>query len=441
MAKTNRSKGAGTVFKRGKYYYLQYMINGAVKKLSLKCTGRREAEQKALELLPALEAKTKEQIALHVAEARSLTKRSSLKLENVWKLYLKSPARPDSSEGTLGNYKRNWVLFTSWLMAIRPDINLFADISAEIAHDYADFLWTGKKKKIAATTFNYHIHSLTLITKVLKDKAGIDSNPWGTITHKTEFKQKRKEFTYSQTTEIFEAFDDDKLRLMNKQEMKILFYIGAFTGLRLNDAVNLKWAAINFTRNIISLIPVKTRRIQREVNIPIHPNLKNIFDEAKTWKDESDYVLPKIAARYAHNPDGVRKDSIKIIEFCGFKGRGKGRGVNRRLYGFHSFRHFFASTCADAGVPVATLSEILGDNISTLNKYYIHAQEESRLKMISALDNNANSKILPNGLSQTTAEEKLSEIQNILDNASERTDSQKLKEIANILSSKTILTA
>lgn len=433
MAKTNRNKGTGTVFKRGKYYYLQYMVNGDVKKISLKCKGKREAEQKAAELLPALEAKTKEQIALHVAEARALTKRSSLRLENVWKLYLKSPARPDSSEGTLGNYKRNWKLFVTWLADKRPDINLFADISAEIAHDYADFLWAGQKKKIAATTFNYHIHSLKLISKVLKDKAGIEANPWDKITHKTEYKQKRKEFTYSQTTAIFEAFGDDKLRLMNKQEMKILFYIGAFTGLRLNDAVNLKWTAINFNRNIISLTPVKTRRIQREVNIPIHPNLKSIFNEAWTWKDESDYVLPKIAARYAHNPDGVRKDTIKVIEFCGFKDRGKGRGVDRRLYGFHSFRHFFASTCADAGVPVATLSEILGDNISTLNKYYIHAQEESRQKMISALDNNANSKILPNGLSQKTAEEKLSKIQNIFDNESEETDSQKLKAILDIL--------
>ena len=79
------------------------------------------------------------------------------------------------------------------------------------------------------------------------------------------------------------------------------------------------------------------------------------------------------------------------------------------------------------------MAEILGDNISTLNKYYIHAQEESRQKMISALDNNANSKILPNALSQTTAEKKLSEIQNILDNASEAADSQKLKAISDIL--------
>jgi integrase len=246
-------------------------------------------------------------------------------------------------------------------------------------------------------------------------------------------KQKRKEFTYSQAAKIFEAFDDDNLRLMNKQEMKVLFYIGAFTGLRLADAINLKWSAVNFARNIISLTPVKTRRIQREVNIPIHPNLKNIFIEAQNWKDESDYVLPNIAARYASNADGVKKDSIKVLEFCGFNDRGEGRGLNRRLYGFHSFRHFFASTCADAGVPVATLAEILGDNISTLNKYYIHAQKESRQKMINALDDKTDSKKFLNESNQTTAEKKLSEIQNILDNTVDKTDSQKLKAISDIL--------
>jgi len=433
MAKSNRKKGSGSLLKVGKYYHLQYMINGAVKRISLRCSSEREAKKKAVELLPALEAKTKEQIALHVAEARNLSKRNKLKLENVWDIYLKSPARPDSSEGTLGNYERNWDLFVSWLTAIKPNINLLSDIRSEIAQDYADFLWTGRKKKISAATFNYHMQSLSLITKILKDKAGIDANPWDTITRKTEMKQKRKEFTYSQTTTIFEAFDDDNLKLMNKQEMKVLFHIGAFTGLRLTDAVNLKWKTINFTRNIISLTPVKTRRIQREVNIPIHPNLKNIFDEAKNWKDESNYVLPNIAARYASNSDGVKKDCIKIIEFCGLKDRGEGRGLNRRLYGFHSFRHFFASTCADAGVPVATLAEILGDNISTLNKYYIHAQKESREKMISALDNKTGSRIFPNELSQTTAEKKLSEIQEILDNISEETDSQKLKAISDIL--------
>jgi hypothetical protein len=62
-----------------------------------------------------LQAKTKEQIALHVAEARKLGKRNKLKLENAWKLYLENPARPDSSEGTLGNYKRMWNKFADWI--------------------------------------------------------------------------------------------------------------------------------------------------------------------------------------------------------------------------------------------------------------------------------------------------------------------------------------
>lgn len=142
------------------------------------------------------------------------------------------------------------------------------------------------------------------------------------------------------------------------------------------------------------MIPQKTIKTQRHVNIPIHPKLKDKLLIAYEWKDDTNKVLPKIAARYAMNASGVKKDCIKILEFCGFKDRSEGRGLDRRLYGFHSFRHFFASTCADAGVPVATLAEILGDNISTLNKYYIHAQEGSRKKMISALGNGVGEKII-----------------------------------------------
>ena len=385
MAKKNRQKGCGTILKVGKYYHFQYMVNGKVKRISLRCTSEREAQKKADELLPSIEAKTKEQVALHVAEARSLAKRSKLKLTNVWEEYLKSPLRPDSSKGTLGNHERHWNNFFTWLNDNYKGKTLLAEIDENIAKEYAHYLWIGQKKKISAGTFNYHIKSLTLITRVLMSKGGLSFNPWQDITRKTEIKQHRKEFTNDQIQQIFDSFSDPDLKINHKQEYEVLFHIAAFTGLRLIDAVNLKWDSINFNRNIISLIPVKTQKVQRSVNIPIHPALKEKFEIASEWKDENDFVLPKLASRYETNSHGVKKDCIKILEFCGFKERGKGRGLNRRLYGFHSFRHFFASTCADAGVPVATLAEILGDNISTLNKYYIHAQEASRQKMVSAL--------------------------------------------------------
>jgi integrase len=389
-----RLKGQGYIFKRGKTFYLQFEVNGKRKTLSLRTTLRREAEIKAKEFLePALHSKSKEEVIFHAAKAKKIITASSIKLENVWKEYLQNPSRPDSSKGTLGNHERHWNNFVAWLKGAYSSKTRLSEIDENIAKEYAYYLWSIQKRKISAGTFNYHMKSLTLITRVLMSKGGLDTNPWQNITRKTEIKQQRKEFNNEQIQQIFDSFDDKTLKITYKEEYGVLFHIAAFTGLRLIDAVNLKWDSINFNRNIISLIPQKTIKTQRHVNIPIHPKLKEKLLIAYEWKDDTNKVLPQISVRYAMNASGVKKDCIKILEFCGFKDRSEGRGLDRRLYGFHSFRHFFASTCADAGVPVATLAEILGDNISTLNKYYIHAQEGSRKKMISALDNGAGNRM------------------------------------------------
>jgi len=385
-----RQKGSGYIFKRGKFFYLQFDVAGKRKIISLKTTERREADAKANELLsPAVNARDKEEVILHAARARKLVTASSINLANVWNEYLKHSSRPDSSPGTLGNYERHWNNFTDWLKEVHPEIVKLSQITPETARKYAAYLWEEKDRKITANTFNYHMKSLALITRILKGKAGIDVNPWtaDNISRKTELKQRRKEFSREQVNQIFDSFQNEALHILNRQEMGALFKIAAFTGLRLIDAVLLKWDSIDLARNIISLIPMKTRKTGRDVNIPIHPLLNEVFELAQEWKDDSGFVLPKVSERYKTNPDGVKCDCIRILEFNGFKERGEGRGRSRRLYGFHSFRHFFASTCADAGVPAATLAEILGDNIQTLNKYYVHAQEESRVKMLHALDN------------------------------------------------------
>ena len=41
-------------------------------------------------------------------------------------------------------------------------------------------------------------------------------------------------------------------------------------------------------------------------------------------------------------------------------------------YGFHSLRHLFASYCAEAGVPQATVLSILGADSEIVSKFYTH---------------------------------------------------------------------
>ena len=307
MAKQNRKKGSGTLLKVGKYFHLQYMINGITKRTSLKCTTEREARKKADELLPVLQAKTKEQIAVHVAEARKLVNKNKVKIESVWNLYLNNNARPDSSEGPLGNYKRMWKRFKSWLQENYTSVTALSEITENHALEYSEDLWSDG---ISANTYNYHIQAIKLILKTLSRQAGLTVNPFDILSRKAENKQSRKELSEKEVLAIIDSFDDPKLYLLNKEEMKALFHLGIWTGLRLVDCVLIKWENINFQRNLITCKPQKTaRKTNKIVSIPIHPSLKSVLESALEWR-ENEYVLPKIAERYHRNPDGVKKDAV-----------------------------------------------------------------------------------------------------------------------------------
>jgi len=420
MGKTNRNKGAGTVFKRGKYYYLQYMVNGAVKKVSLQCTGKKEAAKKAAELLPALQAKTKEQIALHVAEARKLGKRNKLKLENVWNLYLKNPARPDSSDGTLGNYKRMWNKFADWIKTHYSSVFGLQEINENIALEYSEYLWD---KGLSANTYNYHIQAIKLVIKTLSRQADLVKNPFGIVTRKAENKQSRKEFSEDEILKIIESFNVPDLSLMNKEEIKVLFNLGIWTGLRLADCVKMKWGNIDFQRNLIVCKPQKTaRKTNKTVTIPIHPLLKEAFTLALTWQ-ENEYVLPKTAERYTTNADGVKKDAIKVFCYNGFITTQEVEGVQRKrkanIYGFHSFRHSFVSFCAKAGVPLPVVQAIVGHGNPAITRHYIHIGEESVKQAINALPQG---NLLPE--SGRTSDDKIKEAITLLNSKPQLTETE-----------------
>lgn len=111
-------KGGGYIFKRSSIYYLQYDVNGRRKKISLGVKNRRDAENKAKEILePLREGTTKEKIAVHIGKARNLLSSRKLILEEVWgKFAIK--LRKDLGKDTVGNYKKQWEAFKSWLYKV-----------------------------------------------------------------------------------------------------------------------------------------------------------------------------------------------------------------------------------------------------------------------------------------------------------------------------------
>ena len=419
----NRIKGSGSVLKRGRTFYLQYMLNGKYKKVSLQCTDKKTADKKAKEILfPLQAANTKEKIAIHIAEARNIIKKGKASLENAWALYLKNPGRPDSSSGTLKNYEGQWYRFKNWLAKTHPNISTLSEIDDDIALEYADDLWSSG---ISAKTYNNHIKALMLIFRILSSVADLDRNPWLCISRKIETKQSRKEFTEEEVLQILDSLNKPELHLFHKEEMTVLFHLGAWTGLRFIDCVLMKWENIDFTRNLITCKPQKTaRKTNRRVTVPMHPILRQFFDKALEWKG-NEYVLPKVAKRYTENSDCVNKDVIKVFEFNDFETTKEIKGVQRKrnanIYGFHSFRHSFVSFCAKAGVPLPVVQAIVGHGNPAITRHYIHIGEESVKQAINALPQG---NLLPESKNKKTAEEKNREISTLLNSKTQLTETE-----------------
>ena len=415
MAKKGTVKGKGYIFKRGKIFYLQYDVNGKRFVQSLKTKIEKEAQDKAKEILePALAADTKEKVMFNVASARKLLTIKSIKLSKAWELFLETSTRPDSGPATLNGYRRFFLRFTQWLAKNYPIIQDIGKITEEIAIEYADSIWA---QGVSGTTFNNHMQAIKLIFKHLQKKAGLDENPFHSIGRKVENKISRKEFSEAQVLKILNSFKDPKLILKDKEEMEVLFHLGAWTGLRLIDCVLMKWENVNLERNIIFCEPHKTKRVKRTVNVPIHPLLREQLNKALEWNN-AEYVMPKLAHRYLGPSSPISAEAATVLKFIGLEiskeaQKGQRRIKKTNVYGFHSFRHSFVSFCAKAGVPMPVVQSIVGHGSPAVTRHYVHIGEGAARQAINAL---------PQG------------------NTSGKTDHQKLKIISDILSSKAVLT-
>jgi len=428
-----KTHGSGHLHKRGKFYYYRYMINGKIKDVSLKVTTELEAKKIVTkDYLPLIRAKSKEQLAVHIAESRKLvSKVNSVKIVDSWNYYLKSPSRPDSSHGTLKGYKCAFNDFSRWAADSFPTVENFSEINEEVAHGYAQYLWG--ERKVSERTYNAYIKTLALIYRVLIPK---EVNPFAkeNIARKNENQQGHKKFTEDEILKILDCFKNPDLSLLNKSEMEILFYIGALTGLRLADCCLLKWESVSSRNDLIRCIPKKTKRIKRAAIIPISSKLEEQLKIAYRWKNDYEYILPKVAERYLRNPDGIRKDSIKVLKFSGLEtSEDKGklqRQNNICRYGFHSFRHSFASIMASNGYNITMLAQILADDTKTLEKYYIDIDDKVIKQTFNDIFVTGSQVKLLSGNSEDSEKEKLIKKINVkLIKVSET----KLREVLNLL--------
>ena len=384
-------------------YWLSYTLHGARRRVGLyddrgrPITKRAEAEAARLRILGEHIAADKAESVktllrqLGEAETEAAAAREAakpiLRLADTWPAFVAHPGRPDSSPATLRQYSFQWDRFEDWLRANRRQAKSIADVDPETAREYAKHLGAAG---LTANTYNKHLALLALVWRVLGDEAGVSVNPWQNpkrspagrgIARKQLASEGRRELTIDELRRVCGGLEG---------EMRLLFALGVYCGLRLGDAAQLDWGEVDLRRNVILRVPAKTaRRRQTPVRIPLHPVLAAMLSETPESRRNGP-VLPDCCETYRRRRDALTDRIQRHFESCGIAtyAPGTGPGTDRRAVlrvGYHSMRHTFVSLAREAGAPLAVVEGLVGHGSPAMTRHYTHTSEAAAGAAIALL--------------------------------------------------------
>ena len=390
----------GTVYQtsKGGNYYFRYQVKGERKCVSLKTANQEEAIRKAKALLPTVQATNLEVIATHVKVARKLAAQTkSLPISQIWGTYSTHPQR--ALPATMREQLAYEATLAEFIGTLDRRIKQFSQITEADVIKFADYLRT---TQISVSTHNRKIVRLRKIFNTLQEYRDGD-NPFDLKVLKRKEREeqgvtvRRLAFTREQEEQLREILDDPQVKVLNKEEIKVVFYIGMYTGQRLKDCVLLQWQNVDLEHRRISVTQYKTGQ---SVTIPIADQLYQILLEAKERQVDG-YVNPKVAQRYKQKDKKgkcigdnlVNIDVMRIINHLGVETAVAVEGRKRKttVLGFHSLRHSFASFCAEAGVTKSAVISILGVNSEIVDEFYTHIGEEAQRAAVEAIAGDADS--------------------------------------------------
>ncbi len=375
----------GHLFLRGSSYYLQYVVEGkrVVRALGIRDKDKAEAEREKImapyRVADKVEALQAVAIRLDAAkaEATRLTDEAHppLSILAAWRAYVESETRPQSGARTLGDYESHWNIFSAWLAEHKPSASSLREIAAE---DAAAFVRAMAKRGLSGNRINKFARFLKTFFRVLAKPAKLAGNPFQDIARRPQLPESKRPLTIEELKTVIETAEG---------EMKTLFMLGTFSGLRLGDAANLQWGEVDLTRAIIRRVPRKTARTGKAVVLGIPPILGS---HLAALPRQGPCLMPQMAAMYDRCEPQLSRNIQAHLEKCGIPTLkpGTGPGTKKRavvIAGYHSLRHSFVSMHAQAGTPQAVLMKSVGHGSPMMTDKYVSISEATARQTALAL--------------------------------------------------------
>jgi integrase len=260
----------------------------------------------------------------------------------------------------------------SYLRSIKLSFKILIDdfgkdkkITGISVKDAEDF----KIRRIKTAPKGYKVYLRTLKAAFNKavDWGFIDANPFAKIKFRKTQIIKPSYLTEDEFNKI--------LPLTASPDLKNLFVFCFYTGIRLSEAVNLRWRNINIKQKILTVGDNEfTTKNARQRVIPLCSQVMKILLPSPARKPEA-FVFSK------SNGFRFKKEYVSKK----FKDISRRAGLNEDIH-FHSLRHSFASNLAMKGVPIVTIKDLLGHSSIVTTQIYSHSNVESLINALSKFD-------------------------------------------------------
>lgn len=265
------------------------------------------------------------------------------------------------------------------------------------AHDIQMFYQEQLQRVKASSVIHYHANIHKALKYAVKNDM-IPSNPADKVERPKQDKFYGNFYDRDELNKLFEAVAGTKL------ELPVL--LGAFYGLRRSEIVGLKWSAIDFEQNTITIShtvtscnldgkcvivakdTTKTKSSRRTLPLVPYFHEKLLAVKAQQERNQElcgrsynreflEYIcVDDIGDRF--KPNYITSQFPKLLERNGF-----------RKIRFHDLRHSCASLLLASGVPMKHIQEWLGhSDFSTTANIYAHLDYSSKLTSASAMESN-----------------------------------------------------
>lgn len=359
-------------------YTMMLIVDESGRKIEDKRQARRRMQELAADEQRIKSLQTKADYIQRVAEVNSIIKTCKVKFEDLPQAYIDHPAR---TEGQMENKLSAITDLKKWVQHYYPEMDKLSHLSNELAGEY---LTKYRQSGVSAKSYNSRLQCLRMIFRVFVK----EENPFDGYPYKSEEVRGREAFTKEQLNRIWATLNSD-YHLLHKEEMRVLYFLALYTGARCGDLCLLKWECVKMDSRVLCISPGKTKFSSgKQVMLPIAVPLHHALTMALKWR-MNDYVLPKVADRYQHNPWGISSDTTKLLEASGVSTKRNDNGKHRKnrstRFGFHSFRHTNASMLINGGVNPMVVRDMLGHTTESMTARYSHISLETMEQAVKCL--------------------------------------------------------